>query len=422
MFEFQAVVFGIAMILIMVAGTMRSVISNLRMRPSARSRPGAIAVLGLGIWLLWIMVGILVVVAVPHPMTVIAVVVLLLAVFFHGRMNLRDEAQSLDRWIGFVGSGGGPVGEMAEGFAGGCQTRVGERAKRLSLNLSRGLPPGDAINQSRLPLSADSIAVMTLPRSGGRQKSVRQWHRTHQRSESDRAHARFWERFAYAYLLVLLAWFLGTFVPWLGGWPMDELAQEFDVNLNRDGGWRTCLVWSRAASHFLLAGMTIWACAAILIPILPEWIASRVPWFGRAWQNRERADSFLALARGVRAELPESELLDGNVRHSRSRWIRNRSRKVRRFQANGMSLIDSMKQSRWVDQREHAWLTLAASNGNLPQSMEQLSDDIRRHEMITWHYRMAWFVPTITILVAVYVLLHFWEVISFLVKLIQIGT
>ena len=131
-----------------------------------------------------------------------------------------------------------------------------------------------------------------------------------------------------------------------------------------------------------------------------------VPWFGRSWIDRQRAELVRSLARGTRIGLSEREILLSAAKGTRARWVNQRCRKTFSLIEGGATLPVALYRSGVVSGREQPWLVAAERNGTLSIALENLASDVQRRSAYRWRFRMAWFVPLATLLLGGYVLVH----------------
>lgn len=421
MMVFESTTLVAALFLAMIAGTLGSMARNLRERPASQIRPMAASLCVMLSRLLWGGAGLALALIAPHPMTLVGGVILLAALGFHHRNQVREESRALDRWIRVGGGDLGSMPEMLEGFASGCRTGVATRARRLANRLSSGMPLVPAVKRTRLDISADTISRL---RRGG-PMAIDDVDAMRPGADDppnlDAGVQWLWERFLYAYTLVAVAWLMGWSIrefvfPWT-----DELSEEYSLGRLSNGQALTAIEIAEAWSVGVMIVGTIWILAAAGIRWLPTWIARWVPWFGTAWINRKRCEALTAIARGMRAGEDGVALLDAASQTDRSKWTRKHAAHAGRLLADGRSIPDALRQAKWINRSQHAWLSAADQNAHLPGAMAQLAHDIARREPLRWQTAMGWFVPTVMIGVGAFTLVHFWHVMRVLTELIYEG-
>ncbi len=402
---------AVAIGLALLAGTLRSIKQNLIRRPLAESRPVMIKFFQFFESSAWLCVILAVIIAFPHPLTVVLLGLFVAAIYFVSRARYVEECRSLNDWLRLGAETNASLSVLVESLAIGYRSELSWQAKGFVARLTRGESLVDAARRSRLPLDADTIAAIMIPSSQTSTEEmptrpmdvVPSQDRFRQEHEASRSAMFVSQQFVYVVGIMLLAWVIGLFVrralmPILG-----QVVDEFSVGRELlDDELRLVVM----IANGVMIAMTFWLLPAIVIRWLPLWMVRAIPWFGSEAIDRWRCEVLRSLGRGVHAGQPADALLRFAGTATRVQWIRYRCRDAGRLVENGSSLPISMQQTRMISPREQAWLSSAEKNAALATAIEHLARNIQRRQTLLWKLRMTWLVPLATILVAAFVLAH----------------
>lgn len=413
--------------LVLIGGTLRTIRANLIYRPAADA--GWFSSVGISVFefLLWINCVVAAVVAMPHPITIILVALIVGSLISACVLRYREETMSMNRWLRMGSADQSPLPELLDSLASGCRSGLALKAKSCVRRLQRGESLADAARRARLPLDADTIAFLAIETNGAATVETnadvnqnliasaeptsqalvaspgRDIHRLH---ESWKTASRIVHQMTYVVLMILLAWLLGLFIENFLVPTFEEMLEEFGMNNRHFDQLRDGFRWVTFLGQAVAILMLLWLAISFLIRWLPLWSVRLVPWFGPRAINRWRAQVLRSLGRGMSTNQSEQRLLGFTARSTRTRWIRSRCRMALGILEGGVSLPDALRHGRFISESERTWLACANKNGSLPQSLQKLSDDILRRDTYRWNVRMSWLVPLTTVLVGFYVLVH----------------
>ncbi|WP_286177357.1 type II secretion system F family protein [Stieleria mannarensis] len=415
----------VAFLALMVRMTTRQMVR----RPAVEVRSFLIAFLELFEWLLWAVCLVCLVVAAPHPVTLVLLALFVVSIATAHRLRYREELRSLNRWLLAAVEMEVSLPELLENVAMGCRSGIARRIKSCVRRLYRGESIADAARRSKLALDADVLGAVMMPTartamqravtpagnavgSGSAFDSTVASDLDH---ESPRAMALVGQQFTYVVVTILLAWLIGMYV-------RSHLIPLFDEIY--DGMFSSSRVVYRgldtvaAAGHVVVGVVLVWLLLVVVLRWLPLWMTPWVPWFGRKAIDQWRCEVLWALERAMRGGQTETSVLQAAAASTRVRWIRSRCRSAQRLVDAGTPLPTALRAATLVTKREQVWLACAATNGNLPHAIENLCRDIGRRQTHRWRIRMAWFVPLATVLVGIFVLAHTMFLFHFLYGLI----
>ncbi|TWT92245.1 type II secretion system F family protein [Neorhodopirellula pilleata] len=406
----------------MLAGTIRTIRLNLVRRPPDRVRLWPISVLVLFEWLLWYAFLIAILLAAPHPTTILLLVLMVAAIITASRLRYSEETRSLNRWLHCAAEVGAPLPVVVESVSDGLGSRLASQAKSFVRRVNIGVPVIDAARKSRLPIEADTFAAMVYPDVSREQT----WRASNARKATDALAQRQGtgstslvpQHMTYAISMILMAWLFGKTTREF----LIRLRDEFDnIATLRSFLHESGLFSSvQAASNVIALLVVTWVLAAWVIRYLPLGMVRWIPWFGPRWIDQRRCEILNSLHRGMRVGHPVGQILEFAEQTARTRWSRRRCQTARRLIDDGKSVPVSLQRARLITTSEQAWLTAAEANGHLPHAIEHLCDNIHRRQTLRWKRRMAWFVPLTTVLVGLFVLMHAFSVFEFLSHLILI--
>lgn len=413
-----------AAVLALLAGTIRAVRTNLIRYTENRTPVGSYKIFG---WLesaFWIGALLAIIVAVPHPMTIVVVSLFVVSILVAIRLRYREERRSLNRWIGLASIVEVSLPGLLYAAARGCRSRIALEARDCGDRLNRGEAIANAIRYSKLPLDPGPIAAIVIPHAG--QETLEDSLNVIRMPQSDipldsaaeskPLSALVPQHFAYIVLMLVLAWCIGmlvrsTLVPMLS-----EIAD--DMTLSRAYS-SASLETVAMFGHLFMIVLVAWLVFAALIPLLPSFLVNWVPWFGRLASDRGRCEILDVIQRGMHAGQSDLQIFDAARHITSARWARSRCGVMHQMVQGGTPLSSALQSAKMVSSREHRWLVCAEKNGTLPDALAKLSGDIERRQTHRWRIRMAWAVPLTTVLVGIFVLAHAVYLFQFLVLVLQ---
>lgn len=418
-----------AAVLALIAGTLRSIKQNLVHRPAAITRMGTIAWVDLLESFLWFCCAFAVVIAAPHPVVIVLVSLLIVSVVTARSLQYREEKRSLNRWLRMAADSETPIPELLDSLADGCRSRLARQAKRCTKRLFRGESIADAVRRSKLPLDADTLAAIIVPQptvaaatdSGG-WRHLRGDARVLNRRDQDssKSNSMLFQQFTYVAVTMFLACLIGMLVRFSIVPMVEDLFNEFSEHASFSSNLSlNALETIGLIANVIAIGFVVWLVLAGDVRWLPAWMVAWIPWFGRRAIDQWRCEIFETLGRGMRVDQSVGQILLCLAGTSRVRWVRSRCRLAQGLVESGTPLPTAMRRAKWVNAREQTWFACAEKNGTLPDAIEKLGDDIRRHLLHRWRMRMAWFVPLATVLIGGYVLAHAMFLFQFLLSIIN---
>lgn len=419
---------GCAAGMALTACTIRAIKQNLMLRWADRASSWGILFFATIESLLWICFFLALVIAAPHPTTILLCVLLIVSIAAASRLRYIEEVVSLNRWLRISASKSTSLPALVEGLASGSRSHLCVQARKFVQRINQGVSIMEASRQSRLPLDADTIAAWVFPsaNSSTTDHRARRLNKTAQlvRDFRDSTQSRTslsmtlsMQQFVYGVATVVLAWGLGIYirssiVPMLR--QIDDVAEMgFEIDLI-DGPLNAVAM----AGNVVMVMMVTWLLAAFLIEALPPWSIRWVPWFGRRTIDQRKCELLGALHRGTHAGHPADQIFEFAKTATRSKWVRKCCRKAQASINAGATLPTAMYQCKLINATQQKWIASAQANGNLPRAMEQMSDHIERSQTSLWKRRMAWGIPVTIVAVGFYVLVHAVYVFQFLTNLI----
>ncbi|PAY19821.1 type II secretion protein F [Rhodopirellula sp. SM50] len=374
-------------------------------------------------WLMWVICLLAVCAAAPHPVTLLLVALFVVSIAAASRMRYREEQRSLNRWLRMAADSGVALPSLLDHLANGCRSGIARQAKRCVKRLYRGEAIADAARRARLPLDADTIAVILIPGhdvSSDEESLQLNLIRdpvapVQHQNDASRSMTLAAQQFTYVVATVLLAWLFGMLIRSQLIPLITEIYDAMPFSRIRALAGLDTVAW---VGNIVVGLLLVWLVFAGIVRWLPHWMARCVPWFGRKAIDKWRCEILQALQRGMRAGQAETQILQCAAQSTRVRWIRSRCRSALRLLDAGTPLALAMHGGKIVSSREQVWLTCAANNGNLPAAITKLVSDVRRRQSHRWRIRMAWFVPLATVMVGGFVLAHTMFLFLFLYGLI----
>lgn len=417
---------ALAIGLLLLAATLRSVKQNLAYGPAPQYRRFSVLSLDFGEGLLWISSFFAMIVAMPHPMTILVVILFYVSLISAARLRYLEEKASLNRWMRLSVETNRSVAQVMDGLADGFRSRVARQSKRCVQRMLRGQSLAGSVRRSKLPLDGSVIVaamqMQTMEPSGVGASD--EFFSSGSRDDwgddgtAGRDDSVAMQQFAYVCISIVLAWMLSLFVLEFIVPTFEEMLEEFE-RPNTDAIALLRSVQSIGAIAGAL--MLLWASFAMAIRWLPSWSVRWVPWFGRRSIDGWRSEVLNSLSGGMRAGQSERETLKVTATAARPRWIRRRCKAAVNSIDQGFSLARSLRQAKLITRREQNWIECSALNGNLPDTTQNLARDLLRRRRHRWRIRMAWFVPLGTVLVGLFVLVHAAFVIRSLATLCEVA-
>ncbi|MFG0287305.1 MAG: type II secretion system F family protein [Rhodopirellula sp. JB044] len=402
-----------AFVLCLLAGTLRSIRMNLQQSPMSSPRRISIISIETVEWLLWALTLIAITIAAPHPVTVILLIMLLASITTATKLRYQEETRSLNRWIQMATRSRTSIIRLSENLASGFHSRLGKQTRVFASRLQSGEPIVNATRRSRLPLDADTVTSFLIPTTDVPQThyasslaahlaSNRRTTETHVNQIESRL-SPIPQQFIYVVATILLAWVFCRAMHFTMLAMLGELLREFAVRSRFEIEQLDTI---KLISDVVVAGLVSWLLLALIIRWLPGWMARRVPWFGDQALTRWRCDILRCLARGIRARQPASETLQIASQTMRVRWARRVCHRAYDNVEKGVNLPTALQRSNLISSSENSWLSVAEANGNLPDALDQLVENLQRRQAIKWRLRMSWLVPTATVAVGAFVLVY----------------
>jgi len=423
--SFLAAAFGFAL----VASTLRSIRGNLFRQPAKSAHSFSSDFVEAIEGSLWLACVLGIFAAAPHPVTLVLLVLLIASVFTARKLRYHEEVRSLNDWVRTGVNTGASIPGLVENLADGCRSGLARRAKAFVFRINRGESIVDAARKSKLPLDANTLALIAIPDHSNAFSAATTNSATLNSAALDSTDERSWsempsttestvpQQFLYVVTTILLAWFIGMFIRGNVILMLNRMGDEFSLTSDRP---RQIVEWAGTAGNVTVFLLVVWLILAIDSRWMPYRVLWCIPWFGRRAIDRGRSEVLGTLARGVRAGQPAAEILRFSQTSTRIRWVRKRCRRALGMVENGVSLPTAMQSVNLISAQEQTWLSSAQANGNLAGALEQLLHNITRRQSLLWRLRMAWFVPLGTVAVGTYVLVHagfvFHILFSFLVR------
>ncbi|MCC9641132.1 type II secretion system F family protein [Rhodopirellula sp. JC740] len=419
--SYQIVALSIAFGLALLAGTFRSVKWNLMLRPPSTSRPRFAALYAFAEGTCWVLSGLTLLAAIPHPVTLLLLMMLVASIVISNRWRYREEAESMNRWLRFTtdGSGisaenesGSSLNSLTEALGRASSTAISKQASRFSYHLDRGRSVANAAYRSKLPVSIATLAAIHAsgtPASSEVASSTFSDETEWRNRWSEDSQRSIIEQLIYLAGLMFLACGLSLLIRGMSGDMLSKMMAEFGIEPSELVENATVLI---DTYNILMVLLAIWCFFACTVRVLPTALVHLVPWFGRSALDGWRSDLLDALAMGVKNHQAESDLLNQAAEASRVAWTRKRCRKASKLLQKGVAFPVALQRSGVITKRERTWMTLSSENHHLDSAMAQLASDIRRQQLIRWKLRMSWAMPLAIVAVGIYVLAHIASVLQ----------
>lgn len=433
----QLFVLAASVVLMLVAGALHLIAAGTLGHAVTRQGRMLVTLLRVVEALLWIFSFLALVIALPHPTTIVLCVMILASIFIARSWRYRGEVESLNKWLRVAAETSVSTPLLVDVMADGFRGRLAGQSREFAARMNRGESIENAVRRSRLPVQADTLAAILQAREAAlREPSGAQTDdlnvgnavptRGVFRSRDALSHHNDMstspvlvsEQFVYVILLVFLAWVIGRAVRAIILPEFSRMLEEFFSDSSRATmGLDTTVMLGNVVVTILV----IWLLAAALIPLLPVWMVRYVPWFGRFAVDRWRCEVLQTVAYGVRSHLPAADILQHAPATTRVSWIQKRCQQAVQSIDQGTGLAGSLHRATLVSENEQAWLSTAEKNGSLADTIEQIVRNIRRRQILLWQVRKAWLVPLATVCVGLYVLVHAVVIFRFLTMLMGVG-
>ncbi|WP_236621266.1 type II secretion system F family protein [Rhodopirellula sallentina] len=364
-------------------------------------------------WLLWVLALLAITVAAPHPATVIIFIMLLASIATAARLRYQEETRSLNRWFQMATRTRTSIISLSENLANDFHSRLGKQTRVFASRVQSGEPIINATQRSRLPLDADTLAALLIPTTDAPPSqpasSLAMQFASNRRTtaahvgQTESQSSPIPQQFIYVVATIFLAWVFCRAIHLTMLKTLGELLSEFAVKSRFQIEQLDTI---KVISDIVVAGLVIWLSLAFIIRWLPGRMVRWVPWFGDQALTRWRCDILRCLERGIRARQPASETLQIASQTMRIRWARRCCHRAHDKVESGSALPTALQRSKLISSSENTWLSAAEANGNLPDALDQLVDNLQRRQAIKWSLRMSWLVPLATVAVGAFVLVY----------------
>ncbi|WP_186775005.1 type II secretion system F family protein [Allorhodopirellula solitaria] len=413
--------------ILLLAGTVGAIERNLTGLAWLRSRRLMILLLWFIKWSLWILGTLALLVALPHPITLVMVAIFFTSIVVANRWRYREETESLNHWLRLAAGTTVSIPDLVDHMGDGFHGKMTGQAKRFASRVRLGQSIELAVRRSGLPVHADTLAALMTPSgklpAGSATASAERAASTPDLADRDFADRNIADRdttpqrvnssiespsmvseqFVYVVATILLAWAIGWMVRSLSMPIFGKLLEEFSPHQDVSSwGLETTVL----IGNVVVILLVVWLVAAFLIRRLPLWMVAWVPWFGRRSIDRWRCEVLGAVARGVRRRQPAGDIFRFACETTRVRWIRNRCSKANKLSEQGTGLAATLRGAKLISADEQAWLSSAEKNGVFADTLDQVIANIRRRQSLRWKARKSWVVPLATFGVGIYVLVH----------------
>lgn len=409
--ESQLTMIPVAIGSLLLACTFHSIGANFNEHPAIRTGRIAIKFVKATEWFLWTLGLLALIVAVPHPITVVLAAMFVASIVIAGRWRYHEETQSLNDWLRLAVETTVSIPVLVERMADGFRSRLAGQSRVFAVRVNRGQGIVDAARRTGLPIEADTLAAIMAPphdvapevprrfpgavdsRSGG----------IGGQREPSAVPPIVTEQFVYVVVTLFLAWVISIQVRAVILPVFTQMLDEYSLSYRRVTQGLDITVTIGNGVTLMVA---IWLVAAWFIRWLPLSMVRWVPWFGQRSIDRWRCEVLRAIAGGVRNDQPAGDIFQFAQASTRVRWIRRRCAAARRSIEKGTGLVSSLRIAKLVSVREQTWLSSAEKNGGLADTLDQIVGNIHRRQTLLWDLRKAWLVPLATVGVGIYVLIH----------------
>ncbi len=412
-------------VLVFLAGTVRAIRFNLARRPAERCPFLLIWVCRFFESAFWLGSFLSLIIAAPHPITPVLVVMLRASLLVFQRLRFEEERTSLNRWIRIASDHGRPLTVVLERLSEGYRTSVGNRAKSCALAMIRGRSFEDAVLRSKLPLNIDTLAKATYQSDSGSgfEDTDRDDDSSDHAPEEAQLLVQIHQSMTYLFAMVLLAWGISLLIRQFITPMIRQMADEWEFgfgNNQYDYRWHEG-VFERVVEFgdFGVIVAFLWILSVMALRFLPVPMARLVPWLGRTALDHWRSQVFDTLGKGMGAGAADADILAFAARNTHQFGVQLRCRRAIQFLGKGLSLPKALRRSGLLSKREMDWLECAEKNRNLRDAILRLGDDIERRQVLRWRFRLTYIVPATTVLVGGFVFVHVYFVIRFLSEVLS---
>ncbi|MDF1844648.1 MAG: type II secretion system F family protein [Rubripirellula sp.] len=358
--------------------------------------------------------------AVPHPMSILILGLAVVSMFLNAKLRYQEETGTLNRCVRLAHQQGMPLSTTLNLIGETFRSRLGARIKKCADVIQSGESEIDSVRLSRLPIAADTLALMI----NGSNQVPRKQDLIQAQSYSEELDRGRWtfdaqisSQLTYLGLLLLGSCVLGEFT--------SRFILPFVTNLEVTLSMQLSQLMNYMDSITLYFDIfsilfITWLVSGLLLPKFPQWLVGFVPWFGRSWIDRQRTSLFRSLARGMRGGTADDQLLLIAADTCGARWIASRCRKSASLIDAGGAFVIALRQSGLIRSKEDAWLATASATGNLPTALEGLASSVNRRLDYSWQLRATWLIPLILILIGLYALANLTVVFSVIYQLVSL--
>jgi len=408
-----AAIMGTLAILLAAFVTIRVCISNLQNRSPEQVSPFWIALLECMRDVVVTLAFLTVLIGFHHPVTAIAVVVMIAVCMSASVARFNEESRSLNDLIRLVTDRGGFLPDALDAFATSCRSKVGRRTRQFAHLLRCGESTAQAIHRSQAPVEADAVLAIQTSSHGSAPASGKAFHRMHiaTRERTSDVGWQSWEvnaQAAYLFTLVAFCLLLGFFVRSMIVPTLEKIGEEFSFGRGPLEDWLpTLLDYASTLSTLVCVLGAVWWLMMGLVDLFPtRWMTRITPLYGNVFRTRHQVQGLRMLSLGTQRGQALTELLETASKTARQKWIRWRSAATAKRLSYGEPDAVALHRTGWITKSESQWLRAASENGNLPLALGQLADDIERRHDLRWRIRMAWLAPLVIVLVGAFVFLH----------------
>lgn len=318
-----------------------------------------------------------------------------------------DETRSANQLARLVAKHGGSIHDALESFSLSCRSRVRHRVREFVYRLRCGEALEHAAFKSKLSLEPATLALLRQTNLASADKITANESDAQRREDNLATRDETLElrcgwpvsgQLLYLGLLLLMALGIGAVADnWVLA-SLRDMLDELGISSKPSRYYSSEVWWSIAT--VLTAILAIWLMLVVAASLFPfRWLLRVTPWFGSWLTTRHRSNVLQSLAVGMDRGESLSDMFDSLAKSTRSRFIRWRSRDANRRIARGEKVPAALQRSGWATRAEARWLAAAESNRSLHLAFAELSQRIRRRFDMRWQLRLAWLVPSVTLVV-----------------------
>jgi len=358
--------------------------------------------------------------AASHPISILILTLAVVSLFLNSNLRYQEEIGTLNRCVQLAHQQAMPLSTTLNLIGENFRSRLGAKIKKCTGAIERGESEYESIRMSRLPIAADTLAMMMNGSNPGPRQQV------FIRTQSDAAErergrwnfkAQISSQLCYLGLLLLGSCLLGEFTSRFILPMVIQLEVTYSMKLSQLMDYIDSITFYFNAFSILFLA---WLAAGLLLQKLPQWLVGFIPWFGRSWIDRHRTSLLRTLARGMRRGTADDQLLLIAADTCGVRWIESRCRKSASLIDAGGAFDNAMRQSGLIRSKEDAWLAAASATGSLPTALEGLANSVNRRLDYRWQLRLTWLIPLILILIGLYALANLTVVFSVIYELVSL--